>query len=114
MPFMMMWLPYHYWKAMFVWQKEIVGLMSSARPKQREQEAKPGARQASPFIAPADDLVVKVSEMEAKDAHTGQSRERLLKPLTPRTRLSPKKSKERQREGRKRQGQTLVKRKIVK
>lgn len=99
MPFMMMWTPYHYWNAMFAWQKNIADLMSYTPVKQREPKVLIAPRQDSPVLAAAGNLVVGVSEIETKDTRTGQSPAKISKPLTPRRRPASKKLKQSQKNG---------------
>ena len=99
MRFMMMWTPFHYWNAMFAWQKNITDLMDPW-VKPREQKAVIAESQTSPLDAPASNLVVDVSEIaaEAKERRTEKSPAELGKPLPPR-RPSSKKIKQRQKNG---------------
>ena len=100
MPFMMMWTPFHYWNAMFAWQKNIADLMSYTRAKPREPKAIIADSQTSPIVAPAINPVVDVSEIaaEAKERRTEQPPAKLAKLLPPR-RPSSKKSKQSQKNG---------------
>jgi hypothetical protein len=101
MPFMMMWMPYHYWNAIFAWQNNIADLMNFARAKPVEPRAIIADSQTSPIVEPASNLVVDVSEIaaEAKEQRTEQSPAKLAKPLPPRKPSSSKKLKQSQKNG---------------
>jgi hypothetical protein len=101
MPFMMMWMPYHYWNAMFAWQKNIADLMSFTRAKPREPKAIIADSQTSPIAALASNPVVDVSEIAAgaKERRTEQPPAKLTKLLPPRKPSSSKKSKQSQKNG---------------
>ncbi|MGZ5096306.1 MAG: hypothetical protein ACXWCH_34790 [Burkholderiales bacterium] len=119
MPFMMMWMPYHYWNAIFAWQNNIADLMNYTRAKPREPKAIIADSQTSPIVAPASNLVVDVSEIaaEAKERRTEQPLAKLAKLLPPRRPSSSKKlkqsQKKRQREGGKPKGATCIERKSL-
>jgi hypothetical protein len=99
MRFMMMWTPFHYWNAMFAWQKNITDLMDTW-VKPQEKKAVIAESQTSPLDAPASSPVTDVSEIpaEAKERRTEQSPAKLGKPLSPR-RPSSKEIKQSQKNG---------------
>lgn len=99
MRLMMMWTPFHYWDAMFAWQRNITDLMDTW-VKPRDQKAVVAESQTSPLDAPASNPVTDVSEIaaEAKERRTEQSPAKLEKPLSPRRRSS-KKIKQSQKNG---------------
>ena len=101
MPSMIMWMPYHYWNAIFAWQKNIAELMSFTGVKPREPKAIMADSQTSSIVAPASNLVVDVSEIaaEAKEQRTAQHPAKSAKPLPPRKPPSSKKLKQSQRNG---------------
>jgi hypothetical protein len=101
-PFIMMWMPYYYWNAIFAWQKNITDLMNYTRVKPREPKAAIADDQtSSPIVAPARDLVVNVSGIaaEAKERRTEQTPAKLTKPMSRRKPSSSKKSKQSQKNG---------------
>ena len=99
MHFMMMWTPFHYWNAMFAWQKNITNLMDTW-VKPQDQKAVLAESQTSPVDVPPSNLVVDVSEIaaEVKERRTEQSPAKVGKPLPPR-RPSSKKIKQSQKNG---------------
>ena len=101
MPFMMMWMPYHYWNAIFAWQKNIADLMNYTRVKPREPKAAIADGQTSRIVAPVSNLVVDVSEIaaEAKERRTEQPLAKLAKLSPPRRPSSSKKLKQSPKSG---------------
>jgi hypothetical protein len=101
MPFMMMWMPYHYWNTIFAWQKNIADLMNYTREKPREPKAIIADSQTSPIVPPASSLVVDVNEIaaEVKERRAERSPAKLAKPLPPRKPSSSKKLKQSQKNG---------------
>jgi hypothetical protein len=102
MPFMMMWTPYHYWKAFFAWQMNMADLMNFTGVNPRRETKNTRAEiQTSPGFSPADNLVADVGEIaaEAKERGTAQSPAKLAKPLPPRRPSSSKTLKRGQKNG---------------
>jgi len=101
MPFMMMWMPHHYWNAIFAWQLNVFDLMNWTKVKPAERKTILAHEQISPIVAPANAVVVDVSEMApaAKERPTEHPPSKLAKPLPPRTPMSSKKSKQGLRKG---------------
>jgi len=89
MPFMMMWMPYHFWNAVFAWQRMIADLMNHTMVNPREPKAIIADSQASPIDAPASNLVVEIAA-EAKERPIEQPHAKSAKQLPSRGRSSKK------------------------
>jgi hypothetical protein len=101
MPFMMMLTPYHYWRAIFAWQENMIGLLNYTGARPQERKALVADNQTSSILAHADNLLVDVSEIAAvaSEGHNEQSPAKMAKPLPPLQPSASKKLKQRRKNG---------------
>jgi hypothetical protein len=99
MPFMMMLTPYDYWRAIFAWQENMIGLMNYTGARPQAGKALMADNQTSSILAHADNIVIDVSEKAAvtREGRNEQSLAKMAKPLPPLQPSASKKLKQRRK-----------------